>query len=124
MVRTEFPRFLLVGGFNTVMSYIIYRILLLILPYMLAYTIAYACGIVISYFLNAMFVFRTQPNFKDFVKFPAIYIFQYFFGAVLLQVVVSFGLTSKEAGMLLVIFLSIPITFLLTRILLIGRVAE
>ena len=121
-VRSEFLRFLLVGGLNTALSYSIYWTLLILLPYLLAYSAAYACGIIISYFLNAVYVFRKRPNIKDFIKFPAVYVFQYIFGVVLLGVLVSSGTASKEAGMFFVILINVPLTFLLTRVLMLGKV--
>ena len=117
-IQGEFLRFLVVGAAQTALSYGLYFALNLFLPYPIAYSIAYAFGIIISYFLNVFFVFRTKVSLAGFLKFPLVYVVQYLLGLLLLWFFVArFGLDPSWA-MLCVIAISVPATFLFSRFLL------
>jgi putative flippase GtrA len=114
MLRGEIVRFLVAGGINTAITYALYLVLLP-LGYEVAYAIAYAAGIVISYLLNARFVFRTPLRFRDFLKFPLIYVVQYATGALALWLLVEHGGIAEEWALLGVIAMTIPLIFVLSR---------
>ena len=50
--------FVFFGAVNTVLTYGIYLLLVLFIAYPAAYTVSYASGVFISYYLNARFVFK------------------------------------------------------------------
>ena len=56
--------FLVGGGLNTAITFIIYLIASRFASYQLAYGAGYVAGIVFSYFFNATFVFRTRLSFR------------------------------------------------------------
>ncbi len=117
-IHGEFLRFLIVGGLQTALSYGIFLLLNLFLPYPVAYSIAYGCGIFISYFLNVLFVFRENISLASFLKFPLVYVIQYLLGLALLWLFVDrLGLPPAWA-MLGVITITVPITFLTSRFIL------
>lgn len=116
-MHAEFARFLLVGFSNTLFSYLVYLLLLAMLPYFAAYTLAYCAGVVLSYFLNVRFVFKQQPSLSSFLKFPFVYVFQYALGALVLWWLVKIGISPTWA-MLGVIAVTIPLTFLASRFIL------
>ena len=116
-MRSEFARFLLVGASNTVFSYVIYLLLLKFLPYIVAYSIAYCAGIVLSYFLNVLFVFKKSVSLSTFLKFPVVYLIQYSLGALVLWLLVGAGI-SPNLAMIGVIIVTIPVTFLASRFVL------
>lgn len=117
-MRGEFVRFLLVGTANTVTSYLLYLLLLAILPYLLAYSLAYCIGIVISYFLNVHFVFRQRAGLAGFLAFPLVYVIQYCLGALILWLLVDHASISPAWAMVGVIVATIPVTFLTSRFIL------
>lgn len=119
-IHGEFLRFLLVGAVNTLSSYLIYFLLLAACPYLLAYTLAYCLGIVISYFLNVRFVFKRDVSLASFLAFPLVYLLQYGLGALALWVLVGRIGLSPELAMVGVILITIPVTFLASRLVL-GR---
>lgn len=111
----EFLRFLLVGAVQTLLTYLLFLLLLMVLPYPAAYSISFCCGIVLSYFLNVLFVFREKTSLASFLKFPLVYLIQYLLGIVLLWLLVDhIGIPPKWA-MLAVIALTVPVTFLTSR---------
>ena len=117
-MRYEFLTFLLVGATNTLLSYLLYLVLLTFLAYLPAYSIAYCAGIIVSYFLNAQFVFKKRVSLTGFLKFPIVYVIQYVLGVLILWLLVGKFSTPPEVGMIGVIILTIPVTFLASRFVL------
>jgi len=114
----EFSRFLIAGAVNTVASYAVYLLLLAILPYLVAYTIAYVVGIAISYLLLTRFVFRTQHRLATAVRFPLVYVAQYLMGSAVLTLLVETLTVRASIAAIVAIVASIPVTFLLSRFVL------
>lgn len=117
-IRGEFLRFLLVGAANTLSSYLLYLLLLVFFPYLLAYSLAYCIGIVISYFLNVRFVFRQRISLATFLAFPIVYLIQYCLGALVLWLLVDNVGISPALAMAGVIAATVPVTFLTSRLVL------
>lgn len=115
ILSNEFFRFCVVGGINTVATYIIFLFLLKVSNYSLAYSVAYIIGIFVSFYLNSLFVFNSQLCWSKFMKFPLVYLIQYIIGLIFLAFFVEFVKLGPEIGMVLVIVLSIPITFFLSK---------
>jgi putative flippase GtrA len=116
-MRAEFLRFLLVGISNTLVTYLLYLLLLNVLPYIAAYTIGYCAGIVLSYFLNVLFVFKKSVSLASFLKFPVVYVIQYSLGALVLWLLVGAGISPTWA-MIGVLIVTIPVTFIASRFIL------
>lgn len=100
------------------MTYVVYLLLLPFLPYFYAYTLAYCVGVANSYFMNVFFVFRKKVSLHSFLKFPLVYVAQYFLGASILWLLVGkLGLAPAWA-MAVVIIAIVPVTFLASRFVL------
>lgn len=119
-LKNDFTRFLIFGGINTGFSYSLYFLLNLVFHYQMAYGLAYAAGVIFSYWLNSRWVFRTAMRWKTFFAFPLVYVFQYSFGAALLYILVEMFDMSEWWSPLVVIALSVPVTFLASRFILKG----
>lgn len=121
----QFAKFLLGGLVNTVLTYCIYLVLANWINYQLAYGLAFLAGIGISYFLNVLFVFKVAVSPKAFLSYPLVYAFQYLFSAFLLKILVEHLEMSKSVAPLLVIAVSVPLTYLVVRVFLtsVGQVA-
>ncbi len=117
-MRAEFTRFLLVGATNTLFSYVLYLLLLLVVPYWPAYTLSYGAGIVLSYFLNVHFVFKKRVSLASFLKFPFVYLIQYSLGSLVLWLLVKHGGIDEKWAGALVSIVTIPVTFLASRFVL------
>ena len=115
-MRHTFVRFLLVGATNTLFSYLLYLLLLTFVSYLPAYSIAYCAGVLLSYFLNVLFVFKKRVSFATFLKFPLVYVVQYALGASILWLLVSKAGASPALAMIVVIVVTIPVTFFLSRL--------
>lgn len=114
----EFPRFILVGFLKTGGGYALYLLLLaLTLPPVWAYSVSYCIGVMVSYFISLRYVFRQTHSLRKMLSFPLVYITQYIVGVSVLKTALSFSVPPAWAG-LLIIPVTVPITFLMSRFLL------
>lgn len=112
--RSTVVRFLLGGGLNTVLTYLVYLILLLVVEYWAAYTISYVCGIVLSYLINRR-VFRANHNWSSALLFPGIYLVQYLVGLAVVHAWVKMLDLPAQLAPLVAVLITLPVTFLLSR---------
>lgn len=117
----EFLRFLVVGAANTLIGYLLYLAANLVMDYRWAYTTSYVAGIAISYVLNSLYVFRQPLAWNKLLAFPAVYAVQFLAGLVLLWLFVSRLGIAQNLAPLLVIPLTIPLTFAISRFILTRR---
>ncbi|MEO1646494.1 MAG: GtrA family protein, partial [Chloroflexota bacterium] len=72
-IKSETLRYIIVGGLNTGITYLIYLLVLLFAQYIIAYTVSYVSGIVISYVLNSLLVFRQPLQWSKAIQYPVVY---------------------------------------------------
>jgi putative flippase GtrA len=120
----QFVRFALMGGLNTLLTYGVYAILVGVLPYTVSYTVAYLLGIGLSYYLNARFVFRAPLRVGTAATYPLVYLVQYLVGVALLRLLVEALRVSELIAPLVVIALTLPLIFALSRLVLRGPAAH
>lgn len=111
----EFFRFLAVGAFNTAAGYVLYLGLLQVFGYRVAYSIAFVLGVLVSYALNTRYVFRQPFSFSKLLQFPLVYVVQYALGIALLFVLVEVLSIPAFVAPLIVVVVSVPVTFVLSR---------
>jgi putative flippase GtrA len=114
-INREFYRFIFWGGINTLSGYLIYAFLLLFLPYLVSYTIAFIISIFISYFLNSKFVFKQELKLSKAIKYPLVCLIQYLIGTISLYLLVQVLMVNKLLAPLIVVLLTIPVTYFLSR---------
>lgn len=117
----EIFRFLVAGGINTGLTWLLYLLLLIWLRYEAAYALSYVAGIVVSYLISARFVFRQRMRWRAALLFPLVYAVQLALGFVLLKLLVERAGVPQAVAPLLVIALTLPITFLLSRRIVVAR---
>jgi len=118
----QFLRFLASGGINTALTYGLYLLLLPLLGYLVAYSVAYVLGILLSYWLNSVFVFRQPMNWRSLVRFPLVYVVQYLLTGALLWLFVDQLGIDKRLALLAAIAVTVPVTYLAARLaILAGR---
>lgn len=112
----NFIRFLFVGLGNTISTYLLYLLLINYISYNLAYSISYVAGIILSYYLNACFVFKQKMSITTFMKFPLVYVAQYLMNIVFMNVFIEYCNINITIAPILVIILATPITFILSKL--------
>lgn len=118
----EYGVFIICGAVNTGLTYALYALCLLLMSYKLAYSLAYVCGIVISYYLNSFFVFKEPVTLVKFLKYPVVYIVQYCLGIAVLYVCVDILGVSQWLAPVIVIAVNLPVTFVISKFIIKGRV--
>lgn len=116
-----FPRFVIAGGLNTALTYILYLGLLPLMPYAWAYSLSYVAGIALGYLLNSKWVFKSQASFRTATAYPLTYGINYVLGVGLLWLLVEFVGVPKEIAPLIVVAVSMPVMYVITRSLFQGR---
>ena len=113
-----FAFFVVGGALNTAFSYCIYLLLEPFIGYSIAYFSAFVIGIVFSYFFTSIIVFKRKLNLRSFFAFPLVYLLQYVFGSLILEVLVRRFGVDKLYAPLVVAALMLPITFVLSKFIL------
>jgi putative flippase GtrA len=114
-LASSFWRFLVGGAINTGLTYVLFLLLDRVLHHSLAYTLAYLAGIALAYVLATTYVFRTGIELRSALRFPGVYVLQYFYGLAALSLLVDIVRMPSALAMLVMIATSVPLTFLLTR---------
>ncbi|EFV71758.1 hypothetical protein CHCC20441_0959 [Bacillus licheniformis] len=116
IVNPEFIRFAVVGVVNTLNYYAVYLLLhvLLQLNYMVSHIAAFFVSLVISFFLNCYFTFKIKPTLAKFLQFPLTQLFNLTVSSLFVYTFVNFFKMNSEAAPLASMFLTVPLTFLVT----------
>lgn len=114
-IKSEFFRFLLVGGLNTGVTYVLFIILQYFMRHQLAYTLVYILGILLSYWLNSVFVFHQNISLKKALQYPLVYLIQYLIGVLVLTLLVDWIHFNAILAAPIAIVSAIPVTFVLSR---------
>lgn len=120
-IDKEFSRFVAIGAVNTLLTYFFYIILLVFVSYQISYSITYIFGIYLSYYLNTRFVFNQKASITKAVQYPLVYLAQYLLGLLLLYILVEIMEINKLIAPILSIIVTIPVVFLLSRIIIKGK---
>lgn len=123
MMLRHLSRFVVVGVINTGVYYACYLLVRTVAPYLVAHLVALAVGMVVSFFLNCYWTFRTRPTWRKFLVFPLSNATNYVFITVGVVVLVEWLHVGQRIAPLVAAVVAIPITFLLSRWVLIGRPA-
>ncbi len=115
MISKQFAGFLAVGASNTLVAYGAYLLLVNWLPYVLAWSLGYALGIVCGYAANALFVFKKPVRGGSALAYALIYVGQYAISVVLLAISQERLMLPHWLAAIVVIGLTVPPTFLLVR---------
>lgn len=121
LLQGNFFRFLVSGGINTLVTYLIYLVLLNVASYQLSYSIAYVSGIGISYFLNRWYVFQAHRGMRSILLYPLVYMVQYGLGLLVLWIWIDKMALNAKAGPLIVVIVSVPMTYILSKLVFGGK---
>lgn len=110
----EFMRFVMVGGFATVLHYGIYMLLQRFVNVNAAYTSGYLLSFVANFYLTAYFTFRQKPSWKKAFGFGWAHLLNYLMHIGLLNLFLWMGFLPSLAPVP-VFAIVIPVNFLLVR---------
>ena len=114
-------KFGVVGLGNTGVYYGAYLVFRLVLPYLAAHVLGLAVAMVVSFFLNCYWTFRTRPTWRKFALWPLTNATNYVMITVGVVVLVEWLRVDSRIAPLIAAVAAIPVTFLLSRKVLTGR---
>ena len=114
-------RFLLVGGFNFVVSYIIYSFVLYFILgdeyYQLALILAWVLSSIVSFTTQRVFVFPVKGNIlKQYLKCCTTWVFSYIINAVLLEILVRKLAFNPYIGQIIAVGCCAVFTYIMFKI--------
>ncbi|SDB80612.1 Putative flippase GtrA (transmembrane translocase of bactoprenol-linked glucose) [Raineyella antarctica] len=114
-----FIKFLMVGVVNTLISYLVYLGLRLVMPYMAAFVLGWVVGVLVSFLLNCYFTYHVRPTWRGFLLFPLSSIPNIVLSSagVLLMVEV-FGWDQRIAPLVATV-LAVPVSYAIARTILV-----
>lgn len=119
--NSRFFRFVLVGVANTAIHYTSYLVLWIVLPYVAAHLIAVTIAMSCSYLLNCHYTFRTRPTVRKFLLYPISNITNIALSTLALFILVEVFLVDSRVATIVGGLLAVPATFLVSRLILVGR---
>jgi putative flippase GtrA len=114
-------RFLLAGGVNTAVTYLLYLGLLRMTSYQISYAIAFVSGIAISYVLSRLFVFKVHQGFRSALMLPLVYLIQYLAGAAVVWGWVDVLHQHPMLAPAISIGVTLPLTYFLSKFAFVGK---
>ncbi|MCX7115679.1 MAG: GtrA family protein [Gammaproteobacteria bacterium] len=114
IIKNQFIYFSIAGGMSTLFMLAIYVVLDRFINFQIAYFIAYLSAVIALYFFNSFFVFKSPLSLRTFLRFSMVYVAQYTVSAILLELMVKHHF-SERLSPVIIIFLLLPLTFLLSR---------
>ena len=108
-------RFLVAGGFNTVVTGAALSLLALVVEPRLAYGIVFVAGTALSPVLSGRFVFRRRITWQRALGYVVMYLVVFGAGLLVLQLALAAGLPAALSG--LVALVTAPLSFLGGRLL-------
>lgn len=117
-------RFGVVGVANTLVYYGVYLLLRLLLPYVVAHLLAWSVSVVVSFLLNSAYTFRVAPTWRRLVLYPLSSLPNVVMTTVGLVVLVEWLGVGERIAPLVAGVLAIPLTYLVTSVLLTSGTAR
>lgn len=117
-LRREALLFLLAGASNSLLTFLLYQLLLLAVSYTLAFTAAFAAGIVYSATVYSTYVFGVRMRWTSLGVYGAYYCLSYGLSLALLHLVVRLFSVPDRLAIVLVMGLMVPVNFLSARLIL------
>lgn len=121
---TQVYRFAGVGGLTTVGTFLLYQLLILLLPYWLAFSLAFAAGIAFSFAMNSVFVFQVQMASGRAVRYILVYLASYGLSLTLLAIAIEWLGFSEVWAPIPVIAIMTIVNFAGARLVLTGGPAS
>jgi putative flippase GtrA len=110
----ELVRFGIVGSVAMSIHYGIYWSLIKITNPTLAYTAGYGISLIFNFLFSTFFTFRTKPDYKKGIRFIFSHGINYLLHIALLQIFLHVGVP-KEYAPFPVLFIAVPVNFILVR---------
>lgn len=119
--QSYFLRFCAVGVANTANYAFMYLILIEYVNYTIAHVVSFIISAFCSYFLTTIYTFKSKVSVVTMIKFPLTFAPNLFFSTFLTYVAVSKGFIGEELAGIIVMIISVPITFAINKLVFLKR---
>jgi putative flippase GtrA len=116
-------RFLIVGGSNTLLSYVIFTGLGLLIEPLIAYTVAFALGLVFTSIASSRFVFRARFSLTRLILFVGSYLVIYGIGSMIVRSADPQTFGDLLVTSLIILVTTTPLVFLVGRLIFTRRMS-
>jgi putative flippase GtrA len=116
----EGQSYIIIGVGNVIFTYVVYLLVNLFAPYTVAYTVSFCSGILFSAYLNSRFSFTTRLTVGRFAAFTLVCLINYFICVAILKLLVETLGLHEAVAPILVVAVVVPISFVGTRLALVG----
>ena len=121
----QFLKFGAVGVTNSIITFVVYSILVFCgSNYLVANVIGYCVGVVNSYVWNSKFVFKQQQSKVLFTKFVLVNLITLSINTVLLYILIDKLNYGKYVGQLMTISISMMLNFMLNKLWTFKKIEE
>jgi putative flippase GtrA len=108
-------RYVIAGGANTGISYLLYLSMLRPFGYRIAFSIAFMAGVGVGYAINALVVFRKPVSLTTAFGFVMVYVVQYVLGLALTATLVEWLGVPAWLAPIVALAIVVPLTFVTLR---------
>ena len=105
-------KFLIVGTTNTILTYTVFIALSFFAEKWIAFTLAYALGILWTVFMSSKWVFGSRTVPKNILDFAAIHLLLFLIGQAVIWFATIHGIQDKLVISVIIISLTAPLSFL------------
>jgi putative flippase GtrA len=109
------------GAFNTIATFLLYQILVFVIPYPVAYTMSFVSGVALAAVVNAQFVFGARLTWLTGIRFVAMYLALYALGLGITIAQVSVLDIPERIAPIVAAVLIFPVSYIGSWVALIGR---
>ena len=113
--REQLARYLVAGALNTLLTWLLFVALSQWINYLLAYGIVFVLGVVLSFVLQSVWVFRSKMEWASLLRFKMAYLVNLAVGLLLLKLLVTHAALSPALAAIGVVAVQVPLGFLLSR---------
>jgi putative flippase GtrA len=114
-------RFVALGAVNTLLTWLLFALLVIWLDHQPALLLSYLVGIVLAWYGNSRLVFRTRPGPLQTAVYPLIYLSTWLVNAGLLEWLIQVMELGPRIGQALALVFIVPLSYLLNATLLAGE---
>ena len=115
ILTIEFAKYLAAGAVNTLISYIVYVLMLQAFSYSLAYSIGYFAGIVAAFVGGSLFVFRKPVRPRKLIPFSAMHVVLCGLGIFSVWVMIEHLRISPYIAAIMAAVLNVPLSYVFSR---------
>jgi len=108
-------RFLVVGGFNTVVTYAIYCVLVIWFHPQIAWTMIFLLGIFLGYYTHSRLVFSVALGRRKAFAYALVQFLLYGLSSLVIYLGIKFGGLGPRIAGAVAIVINVPISFLISQ---------